>query len=75
MHVTGKSENQLHEGRYGEWLALHQVLAGSCMLQLFIYTCLEPLIHYQCCFKFSEVVVTCIHLKERIATLLRSSCS
>ena len=36
MHVTGKSENQLHEGRYGEWLALHQVLAGSCMLQLFI---------------------------------------
>ena len=24
-----KSGNQLHKGRYGEWLALHQVLAGN----------------------------------------------
>ena len=33
MHMT---ENQLHcEERYRrEWLALHQVLAGSCILQL-----------------------------------------
>ena len=52
MHVIENQKIRLHEGRYGEWLVLHQVLAGSCMLQLSIYTCLEPLLHYQCCFKF-----------------------
>ena len=64
----------MRSGNETKWLALHQVLAGSCMLQLFIYTCLEPLLHYHAV-SSSEVVVTCIHLKERIATLLRSSCS
>ena len=31
-----KSGNWLHKGRYGEWLALHQVLAGS-VTQLVIH--------------------------------------
>ena len=33
---TESQKIRLHEGRYGEWLTLHQVLAGSCMLRLFI---------------------------------------
>ena len=33
-----KSGNQLHKGRYGEWLALRQVIAGNFMLHyLFIH--------------------------------------
>jgi len=67
MHVTGKSENRLHEGKYGEWLALHQVLAGSCMLQLFIYTCLEPLLHSML-FQVLRLWLL-VHLKERILFL------
>jgi len=43
--------SQLHKGRYGEWLALHQVLAGE-LCYTFICTCLEPLLNCQCCFKF-----------------------
>ena len=34
MHVT---EIRKSASRYGEWLALHQVLAGSCMFYLFIH--------------------------------------
>ena len=32
----GKPENLLHEGRYREWLALHQVAAGK-LCYTFIY--------------------------------------
>ena len=50
---------------YGEWLALHQVLAGK-LLYIYLYTCLEPLIlNCQWC---STSGVTChssVHL-ERI---------
>ena len=55
MHVT---EIRKSASRYGEWLALHQVLAGSCMLQLSIYTCLEPLLPINAV-SSSGVVVTC----------------
>ena len=58
-----KSGNQLHEGKYGEWLALHEVLAGNCMFtNLFIHA-------WNHCYTInvvssSGVVVTCTH--ERI---------
>ena len=32
-----KLENRPHKRRYGEWLALHRGLAGSCMLQQYLY--------------------------------------
>jgi len=54
-----KSRNQLHKGRYhvyGEWLALHQVLAEK-LCYTIIYTCLEPLLNCHCC-SCSRVVVT-----------------
>ena len=56
MHVT---EIRKSASRYGEpWLALHQVLAGSCMLQLSIYTCLD--LYYTInAVSSSGVVVTC----------------
>ena len=37
------------------------------MLQLFIYTCLEPLLHYNAV--SSSEVVLLVHLKERILFL------
>ena len=68
MHVHDrKSENQLHEGRYGEWLALHQVLAGICMLQyLFIHAWNH---YYTINAVSSSEVVLLVHLKERILFL------
>ena len=51
---------------YGEWLALHRVLAGKlCYIHLFyIHHGLEPLLNCQCC---SSSGVTChsgVHLKR-----------
>ena len=54
MHVT---EIRKSASRYGEWLALHQVLAGSCMLQLFLHA--WNLYYTINAVSSSGVVVTC----------------
>ena len=57
LHDKG---NQLHEGRYGEWLALHQVLAGNCRL-CYNYLFIHAWNHYYTinAVSSSGVVVTC----------------
>ena len=46
---------------YGEWLALHRVLAGKLCYTFILYTCLEPLLNCPCC---SSSGVSGIHLKR-----------
>ena len=55
-----KSRNQLHKGRYGEWLALDQVLLANYVTHLFI---LGTAINRQCC---SSSGVVLIRTLERI---------
>jgi len=61
-------ESRLHKGRYVEWLALHQVLAGKLC---YIYIYLGPLLNCQCCFKFLGYSYTWKNTLFR----RRSSCS
>ena len=56
MHVT---EIRKSASRYGEWLALHQVLAGSCMLQLSIYTCFGTSTTLSMLFQVLELWLLC----------------
>ena len=66
MHVTKIRKSA---SRYGEWLALHQVLAGSCMLQLSIYLyMLGTATTLSMLFQVLELWLL-VHLKERILFL------